>query len=161
MANKSLDIKGMFDGALTSERRTSMKLEKLENNPEELAAYRLQGTGNRKGSSDIRIKQINGEIYLEDCVKLDEDNRGFEEDIGLLKRFMYEDLGAVASGDVRDLLELDTSKGYTVSFKVDNDKAQKALKHYIDISSEVMGSYFREYPEIHLAFSLARERIGK
>jgi len=161
MAKKSLDIENMFQDALTSERQTSMQLKKIKTNSRELASYSLQGTGDRKGSSTIAVRQVNGKVLLEDCVRLDKGNKGFEEDIGLLKRFMYEDLGCVVAGDVRRLVNFDTPKGYVVSFEVDSDKAQKALKHYIDTASEVMGSYFRDYQQIFLAFSLARERVGK
>ena len=161
MVNNSLDIEGMLNSALTSERLSSMKLEKLEKSDGELYSFILQSTGDREGLSDIRIRQSNGDIILEDRVSLPKDNQGFEEDIVLLKKSMYGDLGAVASGDVRNLCYRATPIGHILSFIVSKEKAKKALHHYIDIASEVMGEFFRGYGEIDLAFSLARERVGR
>lgn len=158
---KSLDFERMISNASTSERLTSMELEELKNGRGELYSFRLKGVGDVEGLSDIRIKQLKGDIILEDHVSLPKENSGFERDIVLLKKCMYEDLGCVAAGDVRDLGYRRDSIGYTLSFKVSKEKARKALHYYIDTSLKVMGDFFRENEEIYLAFSLARERIGQ
>ena len=156
----SLDIEEILKAALTPKRLTSMEFKELENSVGQYS-FRLQGTGEREGSSDINIKQINGELIVTDCVKLPYENRGFERDIALLKKTMYYDLGTTASGDVRELIYSVGSKGNTVSFKVSAEKAQKALFHYINIAAYVMSGFSRGLGEIDLAFSLARARVGR
>ncbi|GEM_PF-3660780 len=74
---------------------------------------------------------------------------------------MFEDLGAVASGAVKNLRHYKSEKGWTTSFQVaKKQETQKALHDYIGISLEIMGGFFREYGPIDLAF-LARERDGR
>lgn len=152
------NLEKMLKRALTSERLTSMELKKQKKRKGDLYSFRLQGNGKTEGFSDIRIMQKNGEIFVEDCVKLPQKNRGYEKDIVLLKKAMYEDRGAL--GNVDNLGYKENRTGHTLSFSVSKDE-YKALHHYIDVASEVMGKFFQGPGEIHLAFSLARERIGK
>jgi len=108
------------------------------------------------------VTESNGDLILEDLVKLEERNSGFERDLSSLKCCMYYDLGAVTpEGGVSDLGFYSARGGQVVSFKVGKDKAAKALWHYMDTVCEVMGGFFRRYGEIDLAISLARERGAK
>jgi hypothetical protein len=161
MATKTLDIGAIVKSASTPKRLTSMEVRKLENKQGELYAFRLESTGDRKGSSEVRIKQVNGRIVLEDYVSLPEKNSGFGGDIVLLKQMMYEDRGAVASGAVTDLHHGVAPKGYKLSFSVTREEAQKALHCYMGICLEVMGEFFKGFGEIDLAFSMARGRVGR
>ena len=159
--DKPIDLEKMLKIALTPTRLTSMKFIRLRKRNGELYSFKLEGTGEREGSSNITIRQENGEVFLEDSVILPEKNWDYEKNIVLLKKAMYEDLGVVAAGAVKDLNYGRWSTGYTLSFKAGIEKAQKALHHYIGIASEVMGEYFKGFREIDLAFSLARERAGE
>jgi len=72
---------------------------------------------------------------------------------------MYEDLGGVAAGDVKNLEQFSTQKGENLFFQTTPDEAQKALLHYFNISTETMYKYFAEDMNLDLALSLAREGI--
>ena len=96
----SIDIEEMLKSALTSKRLTSMKPRELKKNQGELYSFRLEGTGNREGFSEIKIKQVNGSIILKDRISLPKENKGFEEDIVLLKigRHFRHDINKIIVG---------------------------------------------------------------
>ena len=157
----TIDLKSIIEIS-SKGRLSSMRVAGIKEKRGGAYSVRLESTGKRKGYAEITIQKSNGTISLDDYVSLPENNKGFEEDIVLLKQIMFQDLGAVASGAVKNLGYRGNSKGHTLSFKVTKEEeAQKALKHYIDIAFEVMSSFFKGIGEIDLAFSLARQRIGR
>lgn len=161
MASK-LDIGKMVASASTEERLLSMTVTESKGKNGGPYFVRLDGTGDRKGYAKITVRQSNGNITLEDYVSLPKGNKGFEEDIVLLKELMFRDLGAVASEAVKDLRYSGNSKGHTLSFKIaKKPEAKKAIYHYIDTSFAVMADFFKGFDQIDLAFSLARERVGR
>lgn len=159
---QNYNFKKMVERASNEKRLTSMRVSESEGQNSELYTIRLEGAGNRKGISTITIRKNDGDVTLEDCVSLPSENRGYEPDICLLKQTMFRDLGAVAAGAVTGLTYRGDSKGHTLRFRIaKREDTQKALFHYMDIAFEVMDNFFREHPELELAFSLARQRIGR
>ena len=95
-SNENFNLESILNKVLTPERMASMKLKDLKSS-RGTHSFRLQGTGNRKGSSDIKISRKNDEIIVEDYVELSPNNRGYAEDIVLLKKIMYKNDGAISS----------------------------------------------------------------
>lgn len=155
----SLDLKKILDHALDSERLASIELITLTTSEDGAYSLILQGMGKRNGYSEINIQQINGEVFVKDSIRLSTENEGFQRELSQLKAAWYHGLGGVASGDVRGLCHYREIKSQrqTLSFKVDTEKAHKALWHYMDISAEVMGEFFKGYGTIDLAVSMARK----
>ena len=157
----SLDLETLVKKYVNKSRLTSMELKNQKTYKNGTHAFRLQGTGERKGHSDIRIQQVNGELLVTDCVKLPKNYSGYEDDIVLLKKIMYEDAGAQPHNGITGLHYEKGSKGYVLSFKLSGEKTKRALSHYLNLTAEIMSEYFKGNGSIDLAFSMARQRVGR
>lgn len=157
----STNPKKILANALSGKRDLSMAYEILPPGKNGLYLFKLKNTNSakRKGESLIRVRQEERNVFLEDIVKLEEKQKGFEQDIASLKCCMFYDLGGVEAGAVKDLGYTSTNKRVVSSFKTSKKESSKAIWHYLDIAAEVMGKYFKEsIGEIDLAFSMARKR---
>ena len=159
--NHSLDIESIVKSVLPQERLTSMEFRELETSEKCMYSFRLQSTGERGGYSEIYIQQVNGEVTLQDYIKLPIENQGFEVEVSRAKGFMFYDLGATTpKGGVRELeVHPERSKGHVLTFKVNTEKAKPALWHYLETVEEVMEDFFKgEICSLDLYLSMIRSR---
>ena len=157
----TLNLDKILKHVMTPEMARAMEIERNNGGQGPLSSFKFvsKGKAARTGSSHVVVTSSNDIILLEDVVRLEEGNRGFETDISALKCCMFYDLGATSKeGGVSSLAYSGREDGCAVSFRVGKDKAPKAVWHYLDIASEVMSEFFKGYSEIDLALSMARER---
>ncbi len=156
----SLDINEILKKVMSSERGKQMEFETFLVKRNLLWSFKLKSKkgARAQGLSHIMTSNNHGTIILEDFLKLETQNSGFEPDLCSLKCCMFYDLGATVSGGVSNLGYSPERNGHLVHFGVSKDKAPKALHWYVDIACGVMGEFFRGYESVDLALSLARER---